>query len=528
MRRSKRPPDWVEDGRGSQREEEAQSPKRTRRSGSHAEGPELTERCDRKNHHGKTYERCRQITSKPDQGPHREAREPGRGALGWGRTKAMGTLIRTTHGKELEMIPASRGGLAESNAHTGAPPRTPAHRSDSARTHPDAYHSSSQHTHLHTGPAQAQRAHSHTRSRGPSRSGDSRSCGTKRKSCGGNKEEGHLVYDVGLLLKERYEVVSTLGEGAFGKVVECLDKSKNDRVALKIVKNIERFREAAQSEIAVLREINSLDDDHTFACVRMLEWFDHHGHICIVFELLGLSTFDYLRENDFMPFTVEQIRHMAFQIFRAVCFLHRNKVTHTDLKPENILFVRSDYDMEYNDRLKRDERTLRSLDVKVVDFGNATLERDHHPSLVSTRHYRAPEVILELGWNQACDVWSLGCILMEYYLGLTLFQTHDSKEHLAMMERVLGPIPSSLLSKTRKRRYVDRERLDWDEQSSSGRYVRKHCKPLKQYMQSKSAEHQQLFELIGSMLEYDACRRITMEEAFWHPFFNPLRTLRCT
>ncbi|KAG7247480.1 hypothetical protein CRUP_026684, partial [Coryphaenoides rupestris] len=190
------------------------------------------------------------------------------------------------------------------------------------------------------------------------------------------------------------EVVSTLGEGAFGKVVECLDRSKNDRVALKIVKNIERFREAAKSEIAVLREINSLDDDQTFACVRMLDWFDHHGHICIVFELLGLSTFDQLRENDFMPFTVEQIRHMAFQIFRAVCFLHRNKVTHTDLKPENILFVRSDYDVEYNDRLKRDERTLRSLDVKVVDFGNATLERDHHPSLVSTRHYRAPEVIL--------------------------------------------------------------------------------------------------------------------------------------
>ncbi|KAG7245838.1 hypothetical protein CRUP_027455, partial [Coryphaenoides rupestris] len=100
---------------------------------------------------------------------------------------------------------------------------------------------------------------------------------------------------------------------------ERAPSERNDRVALKIVKNIERFREAAKSEIAVLREINSLDDDQTFACVRMLDWFDHHGHICIVFELLGLSTFDQLRENDFMPFTVEQIRHMAFQIFRAVC-----------------------------------------------------------------------------------------------------------------------------------------------------------------------------------------------------------------
>ncbi|CAL8265495.1 unnamed protein product [Merluccius merluccius] len=494
MRRSKRPhsPEqgWVEDGGGSQRKEEAQTPKRHRWS-SHTEEAELQERYARKNHHGKTYGRA----------------------------------------------------LTETNANTGGhnKAQTLAH-GDSARTHPDAYHSSS-YTHLSSlhkqqnaphaqhSSAHVQRAHSHTRSRGHSRSGsrssNSRSSGTKRKSCG-DDEEGHLVYDAGLLLNERYEVVSTLGEGAFGKVVECLDRNKNERVALKIVKNIERFREAAQSEIAVLGEINSLDEDHTFACVRMLDWFDHHGHICIVFELLGLSTFDYLRENDFLPFTVEQIRHMAFQIFRAVCFLHRNKVTHTDLKPENILFVRSDCDVEYNDRLKRDEKTLRSLDVKVVDFGNATFERDHHPSLVSTRHYRAPEVILDLGWNQACDVWSLGCILMEFYLGLTLFQTHDSKEHLAMMERVLGPIPPSLLNKTRKRRYVDRERLDWDEHSSSGRYVRKHCKPLKQYMQSKSPEHQQLFELIGSMLEYDVCQRITMEEALWHPFFNPLRTLRCT
>ncbi|XP_056450542.1 dual specificity protein kinase CLK1-like isoform X1 [Gadus chalcogrammus] len=529
MRRSKRQhspeEEWVEDGYGSQRKEEAQTTKRPRRS-SPVEEAELKDTCPRKNHHGKTYERCRQNTNRPHQALQSKAREPRRGVGAWDRTRAMGTLIRTSNGKDME-VPVCHSARTETNINTGGPtrPQTLAHSDahlHSVHTQQKVPHSSA---HAHT-----QRTHSHTRSRVNSRSGsqnsNSRSGGTKRKSCGGDGE-GHLVYDAGLLLNERYEVVSTLGEGAFGKVVECLDRNKSERVALKIVKNIERYREAAQSEIAVLGEINSLDDDHTFACVRMLDWFDHHGHICIVFELLGLSTFDYLRENDFLPFTVEHIRHMAFQIFRAVCFLHRNKVTHTDLKPENILFVRSDYDMEYNDRLKRDQRTLKSLDVKVVDFGNATFDRDHHPSLVSTRHYRAPEVILDLGWNQACDVWSLGCILMEYYLGLTVFQTHDSKEHLAMMERVLGPIPPSLLSKTRKRHFVERERLDWDEHSNSGRYVRKHCKPLKQYMQSRSAEHQQLFELIGSMLEYDVSRRITMEEALWHPFFTPLRMVRC-
>lgn len=55
---------------------------------------------------------------------------------------------------------------------------------------------------------------------------------------------------------------------------------------------------------------------------------------------------------------------------------------------------------------KRDERTLRNPDVKVVDFGNATYDHEHHTSVVSTRHYRAPEVIL--------GAWLLltGCVVL--------------------------------------------------------------------------------------------------------------------
>uniref|UniRef100_A0A672GM43 dual-specificity kinase n=1 Tax=Salarias fasciatus TaxID=181472 RepID=A0A672GM43_SALFA len=297
----------------------------------------------------------------------------------------------------------------------------------------------------------------------------------------------------------------------------------NERVAVKIVRNIDCFRRAAESEIAVLEEINSLDDDNIFACVRMLDWFDHDGHICIVLELLGLSTFEFLRQNRFAPFSVEQIRHMAFQLFRAVCFLHRNKLTHTDLKPENILFVSSDCgpedDGETVSPTARDA-TLSSLDVKVVDFGTATFDHEHHESLVSTRHYRAPEVILDLGWNQSCDVWSLGCVLMEFYLGRILFPTHDSLEHLAMMEKVLGPIPPRLLKQTRKQHYVLNERLNWDQHSDSDVSIRKHCQPLKQFMLRKDEDERQLLDLLGCMLEYDVCRRITLEEALWHPFFN--------
>ena len=63
-----------------------------------------------------------------------------------------------------------------------------------------------------------------------------------------------------------------------------------------------------------------------------------------------------------------------------------------------------------------------SSDVKLIDFGSATFDHEHHSTIVSTRHYRAPEVILEVGWSQPCDVWSVGCIMFELYTGYTLFQ----------------------------------------------------------------------------------------------------------
>uniref|UniRef100_UPI0037E89690 dual specificity protein kinase CLK4-like isoform X1 n=2 Tax=Semicossyphus pulcher TaxID=241346 RepID=UPI0037E89690 len=364
------------------------------------------------------------------------------------------------------------------------------------------------------------RRRSHSRRRSSTRRSHHRRS-RKRSRSVEDDDEGHLIYHSGDMLRARYEIVCTLGEGAFGKVVECIDHSSGGaRVALKIIKNIDRYREAAMSEVEVLEQLKSLDSDKRYSCVHILDSFDYHGHVCIAFELLGLSTYDFLKENNFQPFPVEHIRHMAYQIIQAVRFLHKNKLTHTDLKPENILFIDSDYDMEYNPDMKRDERTLRNPDVKIVDFGNATYEHEHHTSVVSTRHYRAPEVILDLGWDHSCDVWSIGCILIEYYLGSTLFQTHDSKEHLAMMERVLGPIPTNLLQKTRKQRYIHRSKLDWDVHSSSGRYVRKHCKPLKHYMSSKGEDHQQLFDLIEKMMEYDPAKRLSLEQALRHPFFS--------
>lgn len=87
-------------------------------------------------------------------------------------------------------------------------------------------------------------------------------------------------------------------------------------------------------------------------------------------------------------------------------------------------------------RQGRSRRVLLDTDIRLIDFGSATFDDEYHSSVVSTRHYRAPEIILGLGWSFPCDLWSIGCILVEFYTGDALFQTHDNLEHLAMMQAV--------------------------------------------------------------------------------------------
>ena len=69
----------------------------------------------------------------------------------------------------------------------------------------------------------------------------------------------------------------------------------------------------------------------------------------------------------------------------------------------------------------------------VIDFGGATYDWEGKSSVINTRQYRAPEVVLGLSWSLESDVWSLGCILMELYTGELLFQTVSSLENQALV-----------------------------------------------------------------------------------------------
>lgn len=332
--------------------------------------------------------------------------------------------------------------------------------------------------------------------------------------------EGHLIYKLGEGLHPmpdfphgRYKILSELGEGTFGKVVECWDRCEGKRVAIKVVRSIAKYREAAKLEIDVLLHLGMHDPDGYFHCVKLFSWFEYQSHICMVFEKLGPSLYDQLRRNRFQPFPLDQVREYAFQLLESVNFVHNLTLIHTDLKPENILL---------------DESSKQSNALKLVDFGSATFERQHHSPVISTRHYRAPEVILGLGWTYPCDLWSIGCILVELYTGQALFQTHENLEHLAMMSGVLGPIPDSMIRRAdvASQKYFRRlssggKALNWPGGASSKQSIRmvRKIQSLKDIIHGPKA-HANFFDLVGRLLSFEPDTRCTSAEALEHPFFR--------
>ncbi|ORZ15259.1 kinase-like domain-containing protein [Absidia repens] len=336
-------------------------------------------------------------------------------------------------------------------------------------------------------------------------------------------KNGYFIFRPNEYLTKRYKMMRILGQGTFGKVIECFDRILRRRCAIKVIRSIHKYREASVIEIRVLDTLRKHDPSNVYHCIHLNEWFDYENHICMVFELLGPSVFDFLKANHFKPFSLRQIQQLAKQIFTSVGFLHRLKLVHTDLKPENILLV--DTEAQGKSLAKSAPVVLKSTEIRLIDFGSATFEQEYHSAVVSTRHYRAPEIILALGWSYPCDIWSIGCMLVEFLTGDALFQTHDNLEHLAMMEAVIGQIPSRMIYKSmmNKQNYFEKSKLRYPTSKTTQQSINyvKSLHTLDEIVSpALSTERAQLLDLLKQIFTYDPHSRITASEALRHPFFQ--------
>ncbi|XP_023812014.1 homeodomain-interacting protein kinase 1-like [Oryzias latipes] len=321
--------------------------------------------------------------------------------------------------------------------------------------------------------------------------------------------------------KGAYFVERFLGEGTFGKVAKCTNLSTNKEVAIKIIKN--GFNDTAKDEIKALTEISKLDA-HKYSLVKFVEWFHYNSHVCIVFEMLDQSLFDFMKDRSSLPLFLHEIRAIAWQLLISLKGLKSINLVHCDIKLDNIMLV---------------NQVSEPFRVKLIDFGLASKTTDIQTGTrLQNICFRAPEVILGLPLDERLDMWTVGYVLALLYTGFYILPRDSEFNIIRAMVEMQGMPDNECLNQglyTYKFFTQTEEnskvvwKLDTPEQRSkkSGEQVKDKLDcwsfdDLKDvyYDQTKIKEVEQLIDLLKRMLEVDPNKRISPNDALRHPFFD--------
>ncbi|XP_050076817.1 dual specificity tyrosine-phosphorylation-regulated kinase mbk-2-like [Anopheles maculipalpis] len=257
----------------------------------------------------------------------------------------------------------------------------------------------------------------------------------KRRGAGNSdydNEQGSYIHIAHDHIAYRYEVLKIIGKGSFGQVVKAYDHRNFQHVALKMIRNEQRFHRQAQEEIRILKHLRAQDRYNSMNIIHMYDSFVFRNHMCITFELLYINLYELIKKNKFKGFSMQLVRKFTHSLLKCLDALYKNKIIHCDMKPENIL-------------LKQQGRS----GIKVIDFGSSCFENERVYTYIQSRFYRAPEVILGAKYDMAIDMWSLGCIVAELYTGSALLPGEDEYDQMACIIELLGMPPLKLLHNAR-------------------------------------------------------------------------------
>ncbi|KAM4553557.1 homeodomain-interacting protein kinase 2 isoform 2-T2 [Fundulus diaphanus] len=353
------------------------------------------------------------------------------------------------------------------------------------------------------------------------------------KNSGSNSEGDYQLvqHEVLCSMTNTYEVLEFLGRGTFGQVVKCWKRGTNEIVAIKILKNHPSYARQGQIEVSILARLSTESaDDYNF--VRAYECFQHKNHTCLVFEMLEQNLYDFLKQNKFSPLPLKYIRPVLQQVATALMKLKSLGLIHADLKPENIMLV---------------DPSRQPYRVKVIDFGSAShVSKAVCSTYLQSRYYRAPEIILGLPFCEAIDMWSLGCVIAELFLGWPLYPGASEYDQIRYISQTQGLPAEYLLSAgTKTTRFFNRDpdstyplwrlKTPEDHEAETGikskearKYIFNCLDDMAQVnmtsdlegsdMLAEKADRREFIDLLTKMLTIDADKRITPIETLNHPF----------
>ncbi|XP_045932477.1 homeodomain-interacting protein kinase 1 isoform X3 [Micropterus dolomieu] len=354
---------------------------------------------------------------------------------------------------------------------------------------------------------------------------------TKSSSSNGEGDYQLVQHEILCSVSCSYEVLEFLGRGTFGQVAKCWKRGTNEIVAIKILKNHPSYARQGQIEVGILNRLSAENaDEYNF--VRSYECFQHKGHTCLVFEMLEQNLYDFLKHSKFSPLPLRHIRPILQQVATALMKLKSLGLIHADLKPENIMLV---------DPLRQPYR------VKVIDFGSAShVSKAVCSTYLQSRYYRAPEIILGLPFCEAIDMWSLGCVIAELFLGWPLYPGASEYDQIRYISQTQGLPAEYLLSAgTKTSRFFNRgpdssyplwrlktpaeHEMEMGIKSKEARKYIFNC--LDDMMQvnlsshlegtdmlAEKADRREFIDLLKRMLRLDADKRITPTKTLGHPF----------
>ncbi|XP_060868383.1 serine/threonine-protein kinase ICK-like [Metopolophium dirhodum] len=215
----------------------------------------------------------------------------------------------------------------------------------------------------------------------------------------------------------RYMTLNQLGDGTYGSVVLGQNIDTGEKVAIKRMKR----KYYSWDEAMNLREVKSLKKLNHANLIKLREVIRENDTLYFVFEYMKENLYQLMRsQSKFFP--EQSIRNILYQILQGLAFMHRHGFFHRDMKPENLLCCGPEL-------------------VKIADFGLAreTRSRPPYTDYVSTRWYRAPEVLLHsINYSTPIDLWAVGCIMAELYTFRPLFPGTSEIDQIFKICSVLG------------------------------------------------------------------------------------------
>ncbi|ELA41171.1 CMGC/CDK/CRK7 protein kinase [Vittaforma corneae ATCC 50505] len=331
--------------------------------------------------------------------------------------------------------------------------------------------------------------------------------------------------------------IDEVGSGTFGKVYKMDRDGKTFAVKKFTYSNSDALH------ITTLREIKALRAIHSKYVLKINKILVNSYVIHLIFPYYQYDLYKLLGVENF---TLGEIKHIFWQILKGVESIHSSGYLHRDLKTANILINRRSRgdlsargcDGRYIDnhknfdgyrnyggyngskdssfkRTRIEEKsgeeypgTPSGYEACICDFGMSRIHGiDMSPGVV-TLWYRPPEILLgSSSYSRSADVWSLGCILLEFFNKKPIFKANADIDELYMIIELCGSIHEESFPGCAKLPLFSKYKLKEGTRCIHERFSQ-HCK--------------EAADLADKMLKLDPNERVSIQSCLGHPFFTSM------